>query len=61
MSANPEKILLTIDDIRTMLQISKTTWYELIKSNENLKPLKIGRSSRWKRSTIETYVDELKS
>lgn len=44
--------LMTIKDIEKMIGFNADWIYKRISRNQFPKPIKIGRSSRWKRSTI---------
>lgn len=61
MSMNEIDKLLKVKDVLELIPVSKPTWYEIIKSDKKLKPIKIGRGSFWKQSTISMYIDELDS
>ena len=49
--------LLRISDVMYIVGFSKPSIYRLIKDREFPKPLKIGRSSRWKRSEVLEWID----
>lgn len=56
-----EDALLKLEDVQKLIPVSKTTWYELIKNHEKLKPIKLGRGSFWKKSVILEFIDKLDS
>lgn len=48
-------------DMKFITQYSKLTdkwFYKLIKDGEFPKPIKLGRSSRWLRSEVETWFEK---
>jgi len=51
--------LIQISALVEMLQRSRASIYRDIKRGAFPKPLKLGSSSRWRRSEIEAYIDEL--
>ncbi len=53
-----ENILLTVKDTCKLLSISRSSLYELIKEGA-LPIIKIGRSTRIRRSDIEKFVADL--
>src|SRR5262249_1728924 len=59
LPAQAESRLLSFDDVRARVSLSRTTLYALIRSNAFPEPVKIGRSSRWLASEIERWVGGL--
>lgn len=63
MSANekPTNKLLKLEDVLERIPVSKATWYRIIEKekDKNLKPIKIGRGSFWKKDAIDNYIDSL--
>jgi excisionase family DNA binding protein len=55
-----EQILLTVKDTCALLQIGTTTLYSLIKLGD-IKPLKIGGSTRFERGELDRYVAECRA
>lgn len=53
-----ENILLSMKDITAHSNLSDKHFYALIKRGLFPRPLKIGRSSRWRKSEYETWLDE---
>ncbi|WP_374746907.1 AlpA family transcriptional regulator [Klebsiella variicola subsp. variicola] len=59
-----EQISLLDDQLVDMRFITKLTgltdkwFYKLIKEGQFPKPIKLGRSSRWKQSEIEDWLEE---
>ncbi|MBL3518885.1 helix-turn-helix domain-containing protein [Arcobacter lanthieri] len=49
--------LLKIKDIQKILPICTSKIYALVSKNEFPKPIKIGRSSFWKLSSILEYIN----
>lgn len=54
-----EKRLLTVKEVCEYLNISKPTVYRLIKEGK-LKPIKIGKSTRFEKEDIDKLIEELK-
>jgi len=50
--------LLTINEIVTIVGFKKSTIYKFIRNNTFPKPIKIGRSSRWKLSDINKWLKQ---
>ena len=50
-------VLLTTDQVIEMLQVSRSTIYELIEQGR-LRPVKLGRLVRYSRSNIESMIGE---
>lgn len=60
MSIN-ESRLLKLESVLEIVPVSKATWYRIVDSKKELKPLKIGRGSFWKESQIKQFVDSLEN
>ncbi len=54
-----EKMLLTTKEACEYLNISRATLYKLIREGK-LKPLKIGRSTRFDRRDLDRFIESLK-
>ena len=52
--------LLALPDVCAKLSVSKTTVYELTKHCK-IKQVKVLRSSRWTQSSVDEYIEQLKS
>ncbi len=50
-------VLLTTDQVIELLQVSRSTIYELIEQGR-LRPVKLGRLVRYSRSNIESMIGE---
>jgi excisionase family DNA binding protein len=50
-------VLLTTDQVIEMLQVSRSTVYELVDQGR-LRPVKLGRLVRYSRSNIESMIGE---
>ena len=50
--------LLTIKEITNIIGFKQSTIYKFIKTNSFPKPIKIGRSSRWKLSDINNWLKQ---
>ncbi len=50
--------LLKIDEVLKILNIPKTSFYRYVKNGIVPKPLKIGRSARWKSSDIQNFINQ---
>jgi excisionase family DNA binding protein len=53
----PADRLLKINEVCNLLSISKSTIYNLINEGKLCAPIKIGRSSRWRLSYLESFID----
>ena len=53
-----ENILLSMKDITAHSNLSDKYFYSLIKRGLFPRPLKIGRSSRWRKSDYEAWLNE---
>lgn len=51
--------LLKVSDVQAILQLSRSGIYAAIRSGDLPKPIKIGKSARWKASQIESLIDQL--
>jgi len=49
-------MLLKINEVLTLLKISKATLYKMIAKGQFPAPKKIGKSSRWLEEDIENFV-----
>lgn len=49
--------LLKIEEVLEILNIPKTSFYRYIKNGIIPQPFKIGRSSRWKTSEIQNFIN----
>lgn len=54
----PPAILLTVDQVAALLQVSRWTVYNLIRSRE-LVSVKIGRSRRISKGAVHEYVNRI--
>jgi predicted DNA-binding transcriptional regulator AlpA len=48
--------MLDVKACAAMLGISVRSWQRLVERGEAPKPVKIGKSSRWRRSDVEAYI-----
>ena len=51
--------LITLGHLETLVGFKKSKLYELIHEGDFPKPLKIGRSSRWRSSEIEAWIEKI--
>jgi len=51
--------LLKVSDVQAVLQLSRSAVYAAIRCGELPKPIKIGKSARWKASQIESLIHQL--
>ena len=49
--------LLTAQDCMDRLQVSRTTFYDLVKQGTLPAPIKLGRCSRWRPSEVEAAIE----
>lgn len=50
--------LLKIEEVLEILNIPKTSFYRYVKNGIVPPPVKIGRSSRWKSSDIQNFLNQ---
>ena len=50
----PTDHLLKVADVQAILKLSRSAVYAAIRAGDLPKPIKIGKSARWKASRIET-------
>lgn len=50
--------LLALPQVRSMLGIGKTKLYALVSAGKFPPPIKIGKSSRWLHSEINTWLEQ---
>jgi len=53
--------LLKIEEVLEILNLPKTSFYRYMKNGIMPKPLKIGRSARWKMSQISIAIEKLQN
>lgn len=51
--------LLTSEDVRTRLQVSRTSLFRLLKEGRLPRPVRIMRENRWRKSDIDKWMAEL--
>lgn len=51
---------LKINEVLSIIPISRASLYRLAKKVKSLKPIKVGGSSFWSKNNINNYLDELK-
>jgi len=52
--------LLTLKEVIQMVGFKKSTIYKFIKENKFPRPLKFGKSNRWAKSAIDSWIKNLK-
>lgn len=52
----PSPVMLDVKGCAAMLGISVRSWQRLVEHGEAPKPVKIGKSSRWRRADVEAFV-----
>lgn len=57
-ASKPEKLLLTIEEVGEQLGCSRALIYSLIKRGD-LKPIKLGRATRFRPADIANLIDML--
>ncbi len=61
MTTNPSLLadqLVDMTFITTFAGMTDKWFYKLIQNGEFPKPVKLGRSSRWRRSEVETWMQQ---
>lgn len=57
MSATAPVALLDVRDVTKSLRVSRSTVYELLRTDPGFpRPIKLGSSTRWLRQDIDAYV-----
>lgn len=56
-----EEKLLTLKEVVDLVSFKRSTIYKFISQGSFPKPLKIGRSSRWKLSDIKEWMEKFSS
>lgn len=51
--------LLKVSDVQEVLQLSRSAVYAAIRAGSLPRPIKIGKSARWKASQIASAMDQL--
>lgn len=51
-----EPLLITAKQVRELVNISRTTWYELVRAKLAPKPIKLGTVTRWSLAEIKLWV-----
>jgi len=51
--------LLTLKEVTQIVGFKKSTIYKFVKEKKFPRPLKLGKSSRWKKSEIELWIKNL--
>ncbi len=49
--------LLTAQECMDRLQVSRTTFYDLVKNGTLPQPIKLGRCARWRPSEVEVALE----
>ena len=55
----PTDHLLKVADVQAILKLSRSAVYAAIRAGDLPKPIKIGKSARWKASRIESLIHQL--
>lgn len=55
-----DRVLLTVQDVQDLLQLGRSTVYELIRTGE-LPSVRIGRSVRIRRETLESWLADIEA
>ncbi|XZE20284.1 helix-turn-helix transcriptional regulator [Pirellulaceae bacterium SH449] len=55
---NEDSQLITIQEVASLLRLSVRSVRRLISRGDLSEPLKIGRSVRWKKRTIQEWIDQ---
>jgi len=50
--------LLTVKDLAAALRLGKRTIWRMVSTGALPKPIRLGRSVRWRRATIERWLEE---
>jgi len=53
---NRPAALLSVKEVASALQISTRTVWRLVSSGELIKPLRVGRNTRWRRAELEEWI-----
>lgn len=53
-----EQTLKTAEECWTYLNVSRTTFYELVNNGTLPKPIKLGRCARWRADELEAALEQ---
>ncbi|TSE18490.1 Prophage CP4-57 regulatory protein (AlpA) [Tepidimonas alkaliphilus] len=52
--------LLSVRDVLALVRLSRSTWYELVRTGQAPRPLRVGaRAVRWRASDLQAWLDRL--
>lgn len=52
--------LLAVRDVLALVRLSRSTWYELVRTGQAPRPLRVGaRAVRWRASDLQAWLDGL--
>jgi excisionase family DNA binding protein len=56
-TANPERMLLTSEELAKLLEISERTLWRLLSAGRVPRPVRIGRSTRWRLDEVKDWIE----
>jgi prophage regulatory protein len=57
MNTETTTLLLTADEVATMLNVSERTLWRLLSAGKVPKPVRFGRSTRWRDTEVKEWVE----
>jgi len=60
INVQEDEKLISFHDLQNLIPLGRTKLYELMKENEELKPLKIGKRSLFRYKNVIAYIQKLK-
>jgi excisionase family DNA binding protein len=57
MNTEAAPVLLTADEVATMLNVSERTLWRLLSAGKVPQPVRFGRSTRWKAAEVTAWID----
>ncbi len=57
MSTDTTPVLLTADEVAAMLNVSERTLWRLLSGGKVPKPVRFGRSTRWRDSEVREWIE----
>ena len=50
-------ILLSVDEVASLVRVSRRTVWRLVSSGELIKPVRLRGSTRWRRTELEAWIE----
>ena len=56
-SPRPDRVLMDVGELSRMLDVSTRTLWRLLSAGQLVEPIKLGGSTRWRRSDVESWIE----